>query len=155
MSSPHVVSFDEFMQETHGALYTQYSTLPEARVGSAQEFEKMREYILAYYAGITPLSTYALGPGQIVDCVPFTQQPALRAQGQGGSPGPAALPEPPSPVQGAAPPHRNAVPVVQVKRCPEGAIPMIRLDLRTLTRFPTLNAFLSKGLGTEGPPPTR
>jgi len=145
MERARVLPFHEFIAETREALYAKFCRLPDARVGSAPEFESMRQHILDLYAGVTPLGAHLLESGQIVDCIPFGQQPALRsvARGEPRASTP-ARPVPPPSIERAVPPSATAAAVSQEQRCPEGTVPMIRLDLQTLTRFPTLQAFLSK-----------
>jgi hypothetical protein len=40
-----------------------------------KEFEKMKSYILQYYAGVTPVRSFLDGAGQPVDDLLFDQQP--------------------------------------------------------------------------------
>ena len=45
-------------------------------------------------------------------------------------------------------PHGN------VMQCPEGTIPMRRVTLEDMTRFPTLRAYMRKGPEGRRPPPS-
>lgn len=146
------VPFDVFLAETAAARPEQYEaalaegarlaaiTPEEARA----EFERMKAYILSYYRGVRPVGSFLDRAGQTFDCVPFDQQPTVRAARAAGHPvarhghAPAALPPEAShrrqPLS-AAPP---------APRCPEGTVPLPRLTLDRLARLGTLDNFFRK-----------
>jgi len=161
MPGKEFVSFDKFIKATKVAKFTDYKGLPSVAVQSEKEFEAMKAHILGYYDGVTSTHSFMLAGDQYIDCVPFAQQPSLRnavasekvpatppsgevspADGGVGTPG---VPAQPAKVQADIDPFGNA------RSCPEGSIPMPRLTLETMTRFPTLDAFFGQG-SKQAPP---
>ncbi len=129
---------------------------PEAYAGRAaaatSAFGEMRRYLLDRYQGVTSTHGYVLG-GQTFDCIPIDQQPGLRGQG----PRAAAAP-PPSPPAGPANlgDATSGDAAAQAgdggPSCEEGTVPVRRVTLDELTRFPTLQQFFQKGPGKAGRP---
>ena len=112
----------------------------------------MRQYLLDRYQGVTSTHGYVLG-GQTFDCIPIDQQPGLRGQG----PRAAAAP-PPSPPAGPANPGDATGGDAAAQAgdggpsCEEGTVPVRRVTLDELTRFPSLQQFFQKGPGKAGRP---
>jgi hypothetical protein len=148
------VPFDDFMWSTQSARFEDYSGRAESRVQEASAFEEMRQHILAMYQGVQVTHSFVLDSSHF-DCIPVGQQPALRLLGLQSI----ALPPETSahqPVErGRAPQapvslnsqfaaenpldeHGNAI------GCEENTIPMFRITLEQLTRFPTLRQFFQK-----------
>lgn len=141
------LSFGAFLANIREARAAEFVGHPSLKVSSAAEFEVMRAYLEGYYASITPTRSFAVGD-QIVDCVPITEQPALRHGGAIAAP-------PPEDVDGRAPagvieakPNAYGIGAGgQETRCGRGTIPLRRLTLEELTRFRTLADFFRKQPG--------
>jgi hypothetical protein len=118
---------------------------------SSQAFGTMRSYVLDTYQGVKVTHSY-YADGSYFDCVVTETQPSARAlggakiatpptlatKGTSRSNGKAAA----SPLSlGDKDAYGNAI------SCPHGTIPMQRLSLDRLTKFPTLKAFLAKKPG--------
>ena len=95
----------------------------------------MRSYLLDRYGNTSVVASYASG-GVVFDCVRLagTARPA---------------PTPASPPTGAT---ARATATAQ-HACPAGTVPVRRVTLEQLARFPTLQSFLSKDGGGGGLPP--
>ncbi|WP_426701320.1 neprosin family prolyl endopeptidase [Rhodanobacter sp. Col0626] len=93
----------------------------------------MRRYLDNAYDGLSVLKTVRVD-GQVFDCIPTSEQPALR--------GKATMALPPAHAPLGTSGHR---PVVNDHvACGTGTVPFARMDLRQLARFPSLQAFLQK-----------
>jgi hypothetical protein len=143
---PDVEPFEEFLARTRAARPEQYSI-------AASEFEKMKEYILDSYRGVHPVSSFVNEAGQVIDCIPFEQQPSVRAAIEAGQKV-IRTPPPPSRLgraegQPPAPTGQRGHPTQQSQNhggtCPPGAVPMPRLTLERLVRFGELKNFFKKG----------
>src|SRR5262245_29180170 len=83
-----LVPFETFLAETAAARPEQYNEALAAGARQAgvepetarAEFERMKDHILAYYQGVRPVRSFAGPGGETVDCIPFEQQPAARAE---------------------------------------------------------------------------
>lgn len=139
------VSFHDFLTRTASA---GYAPATADRVRTASDFARMRSYVLDLYRGVRVTHSYEYG-GAYVDCVTTTSQPSVRDEHIGAIATPPATAAPsttPATEARAVSPltlglrdaYGNAV------SCPRGTIPMRRLSLDQLTRFPTLKAFLAK-----------
>jgi hypothetical protein len=154
-----IVPFDEFLAETAAARPEDYAgALAEgarqagvaAEVARA-EFERMKAYILAHYEGVEPVGSYLDANGQTVDCVPFDQQPTVREARRRGIAVARWAPEPPGlPDRPSHGPHPASVAAPE-PRCPEGAVPTLRVTLDRLARLGTLDNYFHK----PGLPPVR
>ncbi|MGA2043406.1 MAG: neprosin family prolyl endopeptidase [Roseiarcus sp.] len=123
----------------------------KARVLDAASFKAMQSFLLNYYDGMEIEQSFADDAGQVFDCVPIHQQPSIKgtnktlatapdlsglsSKGAGASAenavvGPFGL--------GRLDRHGNAM------GCPPGTIPLRRITLDQLARFPTLNDFHTK-----------
>jgi hypothetical protein len=157
------VSFGEFIKATTAAAFADYKDREGVAVKSEKDFEAMKAHIVDLYQGVTPTHSYMTPDGQYIDCIPFAQQPGLRnaaahekvmpvpppapAAPPGGLDGKPTVPAKPA-GQGGKDPFGNE------RSCPKGSIPMPRVTLETMTRFPTLDAFFGRGL-KKAPPQTR
>ncbi|MGO9077886.1 MAG: neprosin family prolyl endopeptidase [Streptosporangiaceae bacterium] len=142
------VSFSTFMKTTAGARYSTFQTAGHAAaVRSPQAFSQMRSYIVSTYRGVKVEHSFVLG-GTYFDCVTVKSQPTVRDLRL------ARIAAPPA----AAPAgHRGGKAVRSLLArglrdrygnaisCPAGTMPMLRMTLGAMTRFPTLAAFLAKG----------
>jgi len=150
------VTFKNFMQSTLGASSAMYITRSGTGVKDASAFEEMRQHILSMYQDVHVSHSFERDNIH-VDCVPIMEQPSVRLLGL------KEIATPPPAI------HRltnnsedflageRIVPVVsQVDLenpfdefgnsmvCEDQTIPMARITLEQLTRFPTLHQFFEK-----------
>lgn len=104
---------------------------------SRAEFERMTKYIDNAYSGLTVVKTIQMD-GQIFDCIPAAQQPALR----GGS----AVDTPPGDddIPGISDAEESSAGLSEA--CGGGTVPFARLDIRDMAKYPSLQSFLKKGV---------
>lgn len=137
-STSGFVSFQNFLTTTSSAEYHSFAT-------NRVTFDQMRSYILNIYKGVEVRHSYTYG-GAYFDCVTTMSQPSVRA----GHVAELASPPPHIATQQAG--NRVASPLTlglhdaygNAVACPAGTIPMRRITLDQVTRFPTLKAFLAK-----------
>ena len=133
-----VIPFAVFLEGLRSASYADYAARPGNRVRSRQAFAQMQTFLLARYKDVRVVRSYASG-GAVFDCA--------RQTGSLAHP-----PEPTGIPAGAAGVSEVAV---QARTCPRGSVPMRRVTLGDLVRFPSLSTYLSKGPGGSGRlPPT-
>jgi hypothetical protein len=123
------------------ARYSDYAGRPGVDVRDEAAFEDMRQYLIQRYAD-AQAATSVVSNGTVFDCI--------RQAGDTASPPPA--PPPSASAQGSQGPTASAT--QSAIPCPAGSVPVRRITLDDLTRFPTLAAFQSKGPGAVGAPPT-
>lgn len=138
-SSSTLVPFDTFLQNVSHAQYSDYSSLPTAKVQDEQAFNQMRDYILKLYTGRQVANSYIVN-GRSFDCLVNT---SVSKQ---------ANPPAPSGSQGSAN-NSGQANTSTSSHCKTGTIPMERVTLERLVQFPTLQAFLGKGPGNSSAPP--
>jgi Arabidopsis proteins of unknown function. len=156
--------FTDFIASVSTAKFEDYSKRQNARVESADEFEKMRKHILSLYEGVTPVNTFLGTDNEFVDCVPIDQQPGLRNSKTGPQKLQREAPKvserevqqgPGGADSGRAPKERQIADLTlkqgtrdrfgKEMYCQLETIPMRRLTLEQMTRFRTLKDFFSKG----------
>ena len=134
-----------------------------SRVKDAAAFEEMRQHIFTMYSGIEVKHSFVLYSDHF-DCVPIMQQPTVRILGLKSiaTAPPQSLPAAPSSPGGGA--EFEALPATQLTAdkptdefgnstsCEQGTIPMRRITLEQMTRFPTLREFFQKGPAGAGRP---
>jgi neprosin-like protein len=145
-SAAPFVPFRSFIRQTTDARYQALATARAPGARSRRTFDQMRSYILSAYRGAVVRHTFVLG-GTYFDCVTVRTQltvrdrhiksiatppPAIKTRGT--HPGQLTSPL----TQGRTDRYGNAI------SCPAGTIPMRRITLAGITRFPSLAAFLSK-----------
>ncbi len=141
------------MLRENAAQYGDYVGASQFSVESEAEFEVMRAHLLSQYEGVTATHSFLID-SQYVDCIPILRQPSARKLGLTALPAP-----PPAPaVNAKTPPGARVEPLLSLGlsdsfgnaiSCDDGTIPMRRVTLEDLSRFPTFRAFLAK----EPPPP--
>jgi Neprosin len=144
-----IQSFEDFRNEVQTAQHATYRAGPRARVAGPDAFEEQRQHLIKLYGGVTARHSFIDSAGQVFDCIPIEQQPALRLRGE-------SLKTPPS-LPGAAgaaskPPGAAFAPLGEGRvdrygnpmSCPPGCVPMRRITLDELTRFETLGHYLRK-----------
>jgi hypothetical protein len=122
------VPFDQFIHAVSAARYSSYAGRPGVAVRDQDAFEQMRRYLLQHYAGVTVVRSY-VADGATFDCIKMAATTS------------------------AAPPSHPATTGQAHSPCPPDAIPVRRVSLGQLVRFPTLRAFLGKDPGGGGLPP--
>jgi hypothetical protein len=152
-SASSSVTFASFLAATQHATYADYASRSQTGgVQNAQAFAEMQSYVENLYRGVQTVSSFE-EEGNTFDCVTTMSQPTVRdlhithlatppvaASAPGGLAGGGlgtALTSPPE--QGLT----NGV--GPGTSCPTGTIPMERVTLDAMTRFPTVHAFLSTG----------
>jgi len=145
--------FNEFYAELQRAELAQYASRPETRVRSDAAFAEQKQHLLGLYAGVNAAHSFVDAGGQVFDCIPADQQPALKKHGGKLAAPPAVPTVPKAPGVPAAPTRgADAAALVPARRdafgnemsCPAGTVPIRRVTLEELTRFETLGHFLRK-----------
>jgi hypothetical protein len=152
-----VQPFREFVQSLSAATFEELAARPEAGVESGDAFEEMRQHLIGLYEGVDARHSFVNAGGQVIDCIPIEQQPAIRKSRQPileppatTTPTPAESYRPPlNPAQRASetppqlhPDYRDRF--ANRMWCPDGSIPMVRLTLDRLTRSRNLREFFQK-----------
>jgi hypothetical protein len=118
--------FDVFLARTAAARLEEYAEVFHRRGvppgEAAAEFERMKAYILRYYEGVLPLHSFLDANNTPVDCIPWEQQPTVRAARAAGL----ELPDPPAASRTDAP---NSGVGHSRPLCPGDAVPLARLTL--------------------------
>jgi len=135
-----VLPFGKFLQGVRQVSLRELRALPAAKVKDAASLEEMRQHILTMYSGIEVKHSYVLDR-QTFDCIPVEQQPSLRVRGLK-----IASPPPPTMAPGVIHAPEEAA-------CEKGKIPMRRITLEELCRFPTLHDYFRKSEIFALPPP--
>lgn len=144
--SASVMPFAQFVHGLESARYADYAGRPGVAVRDERSFEQMRQYLLGRYRQARVVSSYASGDA-VIDCVSMPAAgSAAPASPPPGSPS-HSTPIPPGETPG------TAAAVQQGHGCPPGAVPVRRVTLDQLVRFPTLRSFFAKGPGDVGFPP--
>src|SRR5271165_3258047 len=84
-----ILSFDNFYRGIQTAEHATYHGRPHSKVRSPGAFEEQKKHLSDLYAGVTVQHSFLDRAGQIFDCIPIDQQPALKKSGK-------ALATPPS-----------------------------------------------------------
>lgn len=121
------------------------------QVRGRSEFAAMQDHIDNLYRGVDVVHSFEDPSGQIFDCIPVEQQPGLRN---------ARVPMPTPPDMSRAPVMPGAAaamrPLTQgpaqpdldrhgnLRRAPQGTIPMRRITLDEMTRFANVHEFFRK-----------
>jgi hypothetical protein len=154
-AAPAALPLAAYLTQLPTVHYADYVDRSQVRVRDEAAFEDMRQYLIRRYEGASVTSSLVIG-GVVFDCLrqeanaagppPAAAEPPEVA----GAPGPVTSPAGSAP-EAPGPAHAASVSAVP---CPPGSVPVRRVTLDDLTRFPSLAAFLGKGPGSETPPPT-
>jgi hypothetical protein len=140
--------FDTFLARTGSSQFERQGV-----VQGQQAFGEMRSYVLDLYKGVQVKNSW-FEDNSYFDCVVTETQPAVRAQGGAKI---ATAPEvsgkttAPDGSQAAAqyaPGHKDVY--GNATACADGTVPMQRLTLERMAKFPTLKAFMAKGPAGTG-----
>jgi neprosin-like protein len=150
------VPFRNFIDQTVTAGAGDYLARPASKLKDAAAFEEMRQHILNMYQGVEVNHSFVLDSSHY-DCVPIEQQPAVRRYGltKIASPPPdSTLNKPAGADDDALQSSIKAAFQLDSERlfdafgnsvqCEEHTIPMRRITLETMTRFPNLRSFFQK-----------
>ena len=111
-------------------------------------FEEKRQHLLNLYSGVTVQHSFVDDSGQVFDCVPVAQQPALK-KSAGPLATPPALPGKAkalsAPVGGVVLDGTRTDRFGNKMVCPPGTVPIRRVTLDEMNRFEDLHHFLRKG----------
>ena len=141
-------SFLDFIRSLDDTTFEQAKNLPDAKVGSSAAFDEMLSFLRDFYTGIEVMNSFADEGGQVVDCVPFRLQPALRGSSE-------PIPDPPPPgwsmqpsmdaisVNGQLAPGRRDRHGNEAW-CSDETIPIRRISLEELVRFESLDHYHDK-----------
>jgi hypothetical protein len=155
-AAPGIAPLPQVLTQTRSATYAAYAKRAGARVASAQAFSAMRTYVLQRYTGVSVEHSFVASSGGIVDCVPFADQPGIRGRPVERSTPPPVGGAPKQPAPGAAQQQPGATALGLTLRptdrdrfgnaryCAPGFIPLERVTLDVLVRFPTLALFFAK-----------
>jgi len=158
------VAFQAFLGQTRTAQSADYLGRGRMRVRDDDAFQEMKRYVLDHYEGVRVTHSF-IDSGHMVDCVPFDQQPGLRGASDAEKraartpPGKAAAnPRMQEPRPGPGYTRSLDLTLHAGKRdaagndmsCPRATIPMRRVTLQDVARFPTLSAFLHAGKIDDG-----
>lgn len=166
-----ITSLSSYVESLRTSKHEEFAASAASRVAHEEAFGDMKGHILGLYEKVEAAHSFQDETGAIFDCIPVEQQPALRGTKA------AAIPKAPDlpPLEGDASPRSASArankddredvatgtplragrkdPHGNVMQCPEGTIPMRRVTLEDMTRFPTLRAYMEKGPRGAGRPP--
>ena len=118
----------------------------------------MKNYLDEYMKEQKVVKTIVTSSGEIIDCIDLYSQPGLRMNDLKKEDllfAPKTWPEDTgTDTTGVQDKDRSPDLLYQLtgEKCPQGAIPVLRLTMETLTRFETLDDFFKKGHGFIQPP---
>jgi hypothetical protein len=147
--------FNDFLRSVESARYEDFRCLPDSEVESSHAFEEMRAYLLDLYRNVSVVESFVEDDGQITDCIPEDQHPAVRRWNGVHYATPPEAPPAPELDEAAAPhqvaSHTEATSILprhlyqeQARDFPAGTLPRYRTTLQQLSRFRNLAAFSSK-----------
>lgn len=156
-----ILNAAEFTKVVDTAKHEQFLGKAGVRVANEQAFNEMKAHVVNLYRGLQTRNSFVDENGSVFDCIPVTQQPALKASGQPLAQAPTM---PPTEKKTGPLDDRRTLqatsPLAAGRKdalgnemsCPEGYIPMRRITLEELTRFETLRHFFMKSPQGGGRP---
>jgi hypothetical protein len=157
---PDPEPFDQFLARTASAQLEPHLKALRASPAAealdlsalAAEFEKMKKHHAELYRGVKPVRSFFDAAGHVVDCIPFDQQPSVRAARAAGIPVHEHMPPPPHLGTGHAHPQDATESKCQTppsgqqgpSMCPPGSVMMRRVLLEDLVRAGTLENYFRK-----------
>jgi hypothetical protein len=155
-------SFRSFIEETREAQADDYIGKRGVRVKDQAAFEQMRRYLLDRYKGVHVSHSFVGSHDEDVDCIPIAEQMSLKSKSGEEERVEWKLPEVPAisgkerkePAAGEFKGRKSLD--ITLKRddfdqegneryCEDDTIPVRRVTLDDLVRFPDLNSFFRKG----------
>ena len=141
-------SFDEFYKDLGSAPHARFEERAEKQVVGVDEFERQREHLLNLYKDVHAEHSFVDSAGQIFDCIPTNEQPALKGSGKSVATPPDISQELWQPsgegrdmlFLGSSQADKFGNPMA----CPEGTVPIRRVTLEEISRFDTLEDFFGK-----------
>jgi hypothetical protein len=164
MAGNNIPALDAFRIATDAARHENFAGKDGVKVADEAAFTAMKAHIAGLYRGVNEVHSFEDENGSVFDCIPVSQQPALK----GATPAqPPSLPAMENVTGAAGEPvgDRRPIEIAAAFRtdrkdrhgnqmsCPAGHIPMRRVTLEELTRFETLRHFFQKSLAGAGRPP--
>ncbi|WP_343654463.1 neprosin family prolyl endopeptidase [Paraburkholderia caribensis] len=160
------VSFRTFLSSLGKAQFSDYSGKPGVRVVDDASFQRMKSYLLERYRDVHVTHSFVDSGNVFVDCIPILEQPSmkrLRSDQRAIDRKPPPILDAPRPSKTAPNSQRfserrfiditlkeGALDVDGNERfCRGDTIPVRRILLDDLVRFPTLEAFFRKGERVE------
>ena len=155
-------SLRAYVGSLDAAKHSAFAARAETKVAHEEAFNEMKAHILGLYDKVEAPHSFMDETGAIFDCVPLEQQPALRGA-KGPVPKAPDLPHLLHAKTGGEDERKDALvqsPLAPDKKdhfgnvmhCPEGTIPMRRVTLEDVARFPTLRDFFRKAPRGVGRP---
>jgi len=144
------VPFKQFMENAKAAYHD--PTRPGSRVKDVAAFEEMRQHVLTMYRGIEVTHSFVLDSAHF-DCIPAAQQPSLRILGLetlAPPPPQSVLTTPAGASRSSWDREKTFDPFGNSVGCESDSVPMRRMTIEDMTRFPTLNDFFAKGPDSSG-----
>jgi hypothetical protein len=150
------------LESAQSAQHATFAARAESKVAHEDAFSEMKTHILNHYRNVDAQHSFMDEGGGIFDCIPIEQQPALRGSKERVPKPPEA---PPREASGREQDERKDILVESplspnrkdrhgnAMHCPPGTVPIRRVTLETLTRFPTLNEFFRKAPKAAGHAP--
>jgi hypothetical protein len=146
------VPFDQFFLELAASDWDTYRQRSQTKAKAPEDFEAMQRHLLSLYEGVHVTRSVSFD-GQVFDCVPFDEQPSIRA---GLAPEAQFTLPPPPLASGGENRHSRSKRTRTLQKldrqsgCASGYIPMRRITLEEITSFSTLREFFDKGPGGAG-----
>ncbi|QAU24414.1 DUF239 domain-containing protein [Dyella sp. M7H15-1] len=155
-SQPSFVPFQQFLNSVKTANAATFVAQKSSAVKDSASFDEMQQYVLNLYKDAHVSQSFLLGNDHF-DCIPMQEQPSVRKLGIAhiATPPPASVSLPQAFSSGSA--HNQAIPITsqlaendQVdalghsRTCAAGTIPMRRITLEELSRFPNLKTYFQK-----------
>jgi Neprosin len=163
MAGKNITALADLRKALDGAKHEHFASNKASKVADAASFDAMKAHILRLYDGVTEVHSFEDENGSVFDCIPVSQQPALKGAAPAQAP---AIPGMEKSTGAAGEPVGDRKPV-EIKQtgagqkdkhgnersCPEGHIPMRRITLEELTRFESMRGFFQKSPAGGGRPP--
>jgi hypothetical protein len=109
---------------------------------ATDEFEKMKRHVLHIYQDVESARSFADPAGQVVDCIPFDQQPSVRAARQAGIAVSGHFGPPPRLGRASTDELRTPDRPQPASPCPDGHVLFTRVTLGSLAPWGSLDAYL-------------
>jgi Neprosin len=157
-----LIPFRDFIKSVRSAKHEDFKALSNTKVRDEDAFREQQRHVLSLYDGVDVRHSFQDAAGQVFDCVPVEQQPALRATGATEL---AKAPPPPPPIQNKSSLESPRHLPFRLQRgrfddfgnerwCPPETVAIRRISLDEIVRFESLGHFLRRGKN-KGKPSSR